>query len=139
MATRHLTATGKATVVTALCLALTASACGGAARSTPRVDPAAGTAGTASTASTARQTQSCQPGVAAFERRDFAAAAAAFDECIKAQPTDAYNYYRAGLAYYEIDRADLMVNRFETFVKLAPDAPERPEVESILRTARGRS
>jgi tetratricopeptide (TPR) repeat protein len=76
--------------------------------------------------------------VAAFDRREFAAAAAAFDQCISVNPADAYTYYRAGLAYYEINRADLMVTRFESFVRLAPDAPERPEVESILRTARGR-
>jgi tetratricopeptide (TPR) repeat protein len=129
MSTEHLTATGRAVFLTALCLASAASACGGAARSTPRVAPAE---------STARQSESCGPGVAAFDRREFAAAAAAFDECIKAHPADAYTYYRAGLAYYEINRADLMVNRFESFVRLAPDAPERPEVESILRTARGR-
>jgi tetratricopeptide (TPR) repeat protein len=88
--------------------------------------------------STARQSESCEPGVAAFDRREFAAAAAAFDQCINAHPADAYTYYRAGLAYYEINRLDLMVTRFESFVRLAPDAPERPEVESILRTARAR-
>lgn len=128
MPTDYLTATSRA-LLTVVCLASVASACGGAARSTPRVDPVAGTA---------RQPQSCEPGVAAFDRRDFAAAAAAFDQCIKANPADAYTYYRAGLAYYEINRADLMVTRFESFVRLAPDAPERPEVESILRTARAR-
>jgi hypothetical protein len=31
-----------------------------------------------------------------------------------------------------------MANHFETFIRLAPNAPERPEVESILRTVRGR-
>jgi hypothetical protein len=31
-----------------------------------------------------------------------------------------------------------MASHFELFVKLAPQAPERPEVESILRTLRGR-
>ena len=129
MSAEYLTATGRAAFLTALCLASVASACGGAARSTPRVAPVE---------STARQSESCEPGVAAFDRGEFAAAAAAFDQCIKAHPGDAYPYYRAGLAYYEINRADLMVNRFESFVRLAPDAPERPEVESILRTARGR-
>jgi hypothetical protein len=27
-----------------------------------------------------------------------------------------------------------MANRFDRFVRLAPNAPERPEVESVLRT-----
>jgi tetratricopeptide (TPR) repeat protein len=129
MAKEYLTATCKTALLTALCLALATSACGGAARSAPRVAPVA---------STARQSESCEPGAAAFDRRDFAAAAAAFDQCISANPADAYTYYRAGLAYYEINRKDLMVTRFESFVRLAPDAPERPEVESILKTARGR-
>ena len=129
MVKEYLTAKGKAALLTALSLALAASACGGAARSTPRVAPVA---------STARQSESCEAGAAAFERREFAAAAAAFDQCINTNPADAYTYYRAGLAYYEINRADLMVTRFESFVRLAPDAPERPEVESILRTARAR-
>jgi hypothetical protein len=31
-----------------------------------------------------------------------------------------------------------MAARFETFLRLARDAPERPEVETILRTVRGR-
>ena len=47
-------------------------------------------------------------------------------------------YYYAGLANYRIKRIDLMTTNFNTFVKLAPSAPERPEVESILRTVRGR-
>lgn len=73
--------------------------------------------------------------MAAFERREFAAAAKAFDQCIAADPMQAYSYYHAGLAYYEIDRPDLMAARFETFIRLAPDAPERPQVEAILKTA----
>jgi len=31
-----------------------------------------------------------------------------------------------------------MANRFDRFVRLAPNAPERPEVESVLRTIAGR-
>ena len=81
MSTEHLTSTGRAALLTILCLASAASACGGAARSTPRVAPVE---------STPRQSESCESGVAAFDRREFAAAAAAFDQCIKAHPGDAY-------------------------------------------------
>jgi hypothetical protein len=31
-----------------------------------------------------------------------------------------------------------MAIHFDRFLKLAPDAPERPEVMSIMRTVRGR-
>jgi hypothetical protein len=30
-----------------------------------------------------------------------------------------------------------MVSHFKAFLRLAPDAPERPQVESILRTVEG--
>ena len=67
-------------------------------------------------------------------RNDFASAARIFDVCIATAPTFAYAYYQSALAYQHLDRPDIMANRFERFVRLAPNAPERPEVESILRT-----
>ena len=66
------------------------------------------------------------------------AAARSFDAATEAAPLLAYAYYQAGLAYSKLERPDLTVTRFETFVRLAPAAPERPQVESILRAARGR-
>ena len=69
---------------------------------------------------------------------DFASAARIFDVCIAAAPTFAYAYYQSALAYQHLDRPDIMANRFDRFVRLAPNAPERPEVESILRTIAGR-
>jgi tetratricopeptide (TPR) repeat protein len=77
-------------------------------------------------------------GTAHMRRNDFAAAARAFDRCAEISPRFAYAYYGAALAYNRLDRADLLVDRFETFLRLAGQAPERPEVESILRTARTR-
>ena len=67
-------------------------------------------------------------------RNDFASAARIFDVCIATAPTFAYAYYQAALAYQHLDRPDIMANRFDRFVRLAPNAPERPEVESVLRT-----
>ena len=79
----------------------------------------------------------CDARMEHFARREYAAAAAALDRCIDLDPTQPYPYYHAGMAYQEIDRVDLMITRFENFVRLAPDdAPERPRVEAILRTAR---
>lgn len=65
---------------------------------------------------------------------DFASAARIFDACIATAPSFAYAYYQAALAYQHLERPDVMANRFERFVRLAPSAPERPEVESVLRT-----
>jgi tetratricopeptide (TPR) repeat protein len=67
-------------------------------------------------------------------RNDFASAARIFDACIATAPAFAYAYYQSALAYQHLDRPDLMANRFDRFVRLAPNAPERPEVESVLRT-----
>ena len=66
-------------------------------------------------------------------RNDFASAARVFDACIAADPAFAYAYYQSALAYRHLDRPDIMANRFDRFVRLAPNAPERPEVESVLR------
>lgn len=67
-------------------------------------------------------------------RNDFASAARMFDACIATAPTFAYAYYQSALAYQHLDRPDIMANRFDRFVRLAPNAPERPQVESVLRT-----
>jgi tetratricopeptide (TPR) repeat protein len=67
-------------------------------------------------------------------RNDFASAARIFEGCIATAPTFAYAYYQSALAYQHLDRPDIMANRFDRFVRLAPNAPERPEVESVLRT-----
>ena len=40
--------------------------------------------------------------------------------------------------HYRANRPDRMASRFEQFLKLAPEAPERPEVLSIMKTIRGR-
>ena len=77
-------------------------------------------------------------GLAHTTRGDFAAAAMAFDACADTSPRFAYAYYHAGLAYERLNRPDLTVARFETFQRLAPEAPERAQVDSILRTVRGR-
>jgi tetratricopeptide (TPR) repeat protein len=79
-----------------------------------------------------------EAGITLALRGDNAAAAQAFDAAINASPTFAYAYYQAGLAYSRIERLDMTVARFEAFERLAPSAPERPQVDSILRTARGR-
>jgi len=65
-------------------------------------------------------------------------AAEAFVAATKADPRMAYAHYNAGMHYYKAKRVDRMAVYFENFLKLAPNAPERPAVESIMRTVRGR-
>jgi tetratricopeptide (TPR) repeat protein len=77
-------------------------------------------------------------GLAHARRNDMAAAAQAFDRATQADPRFAYAYYSGGLVYDRLNRADLVIARLEMFERLAPEAPERPEVASILQTVRGR-
>lgn len=104
-------------------------ACGGASRSGP--PPAVAP----------RQPQNaaalCDTGQAQLEQHDYKAAADSLDRCIQADPARAYAYYYAGLAYQQLGDIGSMADRFERFLKLAPDdAPERPRVEAILRSIR---
>ena len=79
-----------------------------------------------------------QRGLVLMARNDYGSAVDSFTKVSALDPYFAAAYYYAGLANYRVKRVDLMTNNFSTFVKLAPNAPERPEVESILRTVRGR-
>jgi lipoprotein NlpI len=79
-----------------------------------------------------------QLGLVRARRQEFPAAAAAFDATVERDPSYAYALYQAGLAYYRHQRFDLMAARFEAFLTAAPGAPERTQVESIMRTVRGR-
>lgn len=77
-------------------------------------------------------------GLVLIKRQDWGSAAVAFDEASKRNPSFAHAFYYAGLSHYRANRPDLMAVRFERFLKLAPDAPERAEVQQIMRTVRGR-
>lgn len=79
-----------------------------------------------------------QLGLAYSYKEDFAKAAASFEKAAQLDPAFGYAYYYAGLSFYKTKRIDLMAVHFEQFLKVAPDAPERPQVESIMRTVRGR-
>jgi tetratricopeptide (TPR) repeat protein len=79
-----------------------------------------------------------QLGLVLAKRQQFAAAAAEFDKVTELQPSSAYAHYYGGLMHYRANRPDRMAIHFEQFLKLAPDAPEKPEVTQIMRTVRGR-
>ena len=79
-----------------------------------------------------------QRGIVLMTRQDYGGALEAFTKATQLDQRFAAAYYYAGLAASRIKRIDLMANNFGTFLKLAPKAPERPEVESVLKTVRGR-
>ena len=79
-----------------------------------------------------------QLGLVLDVRGESPAAADAFARAAAANPQMAYAHYNAGMSFYKAKRVDRMAVYFENFLKLAPNAPERPAVESIMRTLRGR-
>lgn len=79
-----------------------------------------------------------QLGLVQAKREDWRSAAEAFDRAAELNPAVAYAHYYGGLMHYRAGRPDRMAIHFEQFLKLAPEAPERPEVLQIMRTVRGR-
>jgi tetratricopeptide (TPR) repeat protein len=79
-----------------------------------------------------------QLGLALARAQQWPEAAAEFDAASDRQPDNAYAHYYGGMMHYRASRVDRMAVHFEQFLKLAPEAPERPEVLSIMRTLQGR-
>jgi len=79
-----------------------------------------------------------QVGLVLAKRQDWQGAAEAFDRASELNPGHAYAQYYGGLMHYRAGRPDRMATHFEQFLRLAPEAPERPEVVQIMRTVRGR-
>ena len=79
-----------------------------------------------------------QVGLVLAKRQAFREASDALDRAAELSPSHAYAHYYAGLMHYRASRPDRMAIHFEAFLKLAPEAPERPEVLQIMRTVRGR-
>ena len=75
-----------------------------------------------------------QQGLAFSANQDFTRATVAFQKASDLDPTWAYAHYYAGLAYSKVRRIDLTAQHFQTFLRLAPQAPERAQVQSIMRT-----
>ena len=79
-----------------------------------------------------------QLGLVESARNNQPQAAEAFAKAAELDPQMAYAHYEAGMAYYKAKRVDRMAVYFENFLRLAPDSPERPAVQSIMRTVRGK-
>lgn len=75
-----------------------------------------------------------QRGLALSAREQMADAAAAFQKATELDQNWAYAHYYAGIAYSKVKRPDLTASHFQNFLRLAPKAPERGQVQSILRT-----
>jgi tetratricopeptide (TPR) repeat protein len=70
------------------------------------------------------------------EAKDYAGAVPVLEKAAALNPGFAYAHYYAGLAHYQTKRVDRMANAFERFLKLAPEAPERPAIQALMRNIR---
>jgi len=78
-----------------------------------------------------------QLGLAQTRKEDWQAAGDSLAKATELNPTFAYAHYYAGIAYSRVKRPDLVSKHLEMFLKLAPKAPERSAVTSLLRSIRG--
>ena len=78
-----------------------------------------------------------QLGLARTRKEEWGPAAEAFARAVELNPTFAYAHYYAGLSYSRVKRPDQVAKYFEAFLKLAPKAPERSAVQSLLKAIRG--
>jgi tetratricopeptide (TPR) repeat protein len=73
-------------------------------------------------------------GAVKLAKRNYEEALKDLNEAMTRKADSAYAYYYAGVAYSGLKRPDKMVESFQTFLKLAPDAPEATRVRSLLRS-----
>lgn len=71
------------------------------------------------------------------QRGEHAAAAAAYVEALMIDGDFAYAHYYAGMSYHESGNLVAAANHLTRFLQLAPDAPEKIQVQGILATIRG--
>ena len=75
-----------------------------------------------------------QLGLSAAKANDWGTAVSGFTRAIEVKPDFAYAHYYAGLSYQRQRQLSKTAEHFDAFLRLAPDAPERPAVLAILRT-----
>ncbi len=78
-----------------------------------------------------------QLGLVHLKRSEFGDAAQAFDRAAELMPQFAYAFYNAGVAHQRAKNFNRMAEQFTAFMKLAPEAPERKQVQLALAALRG--
>lgn len=75
-------------------------------------------------------------GLVRLNKGQYEEAAQDLEDYIEKHGESAYAHYYAGLAYNKLRQPDKMLNHFEQFVRMRPDAPEARKVRAVLRTGR---
>jgi tetratricopeptide (TPR) repeat protein len=75
-----------------------------------------------------------QLAIVAAQRDDWGRSLQALERSIELKPDFAYAHYYAGQAAQRVGETAKSADHYRAFLRLAPDAPERPSVQSLLRT-----
>jgi Tfp pilus assembly protein PilF len=73
-------------------------------------------------------------GIALLKEGKHEEAAAELAKALEIDPKDAYAHYYFGMVNSKLGKKDLMVKHYQSFLKLAPDAPEAPRVRALLKS-----
>ena len=77
-----------------------------------------------------------QLAIVATRQNNYERAMEAFGKAVELKPDFAYAHYYLAQAAQRLRQTPHAVQHYTAFVRLAPDAPERPAVQSLLRTLR---
>lgn len=77
-----------------------------------------------------------QVGLSAYRKNDFQRAVQAFSNALERKSDLAYAHFYAGQAAQKLKQTPKMAEHFQAFLRLAPEAPERQAVQSVLRSLR---
>jgi tetratricopeptide (TPR) repeat protein len=77
-----------------------------------------------------------QRGMMAMLENDKAAAVEHYEKALELDPKNSYAHYYLGMAYSDLGRKDKMINHFQTFAQMNPDAPEAKRIQSMLKSVR---
>lgn len=78
-----------------------------------------------------------QLGLVLLKRSEFDEASQVLDRAAELMPEFAYAHYNAGVAHQRAKRYPRMAEHFQRFLQLAPDAPERRQVQLAISSLRG--
>ena len=68
-------------------------------------------------------------------RQDFESAAPSLEKSLSLDPGNVYAHYQLALVQFRLKRYDETIEHCERFIELTPNAPEAPQVKTLLRTA----
>ncbi len=77
-------------------------------------------------------------GLVRYLQKAYKDAAPALKQAVDKDPQRAYAHYYLGMAYYNLNQKAMAIQYLENFLRLAPEAPEAPQVRDLLQRLKRR-